>query len=513
LLITLASPLEAFGGPTRWATVTSLEVLRDLACMVLPPFALEKETLRGLVRWLGYHGTSFSPGQLLEVVLSLVPDFQTLTDSLQGHWSRFLASFFRKVLKGMTTMSDVNTIAAFIFKLRDITSLMKNLILLLLDASLAHTLAYFVDARCPKYMQFLLNGKYKGGLQVGEISCDGDGHVAFVLLTDIIYESINPSATEALLRGEYLGTEWSSKDFYMCLNTALEVMDVDGPLTVQVTAAFAFLRAILDAVASKLISISTSSMSCTTFQCYASPVVSTLAKRMRESSSPARFRALKLYLLKVLHMKRGLSLVEISNLATRCVQIRELNDYTTVLQWETMHEVINSLGFDPFWSSSAVFEKAGEAIYYLGSGNESRGGKLIERQTDQASQKQITAAIASRLYLPSASRALTPGERAASHWLLRPKSLQKWDSKWREMVHCFAQNDRVTTQWSNLKLSPNISTQDLWFRTLAAHILLVVTGLPRTSPLQVSFMLSELTIIVITDVTIACSRDVFDMYA
>jgi hypothetical protein len=59
----------------------------------------------------------------------------------------------------------------------------------------------------------------------------------------------------------------------------------------------------------------------------------------------------------------------------------------------------------------------------------------------------------------------------------------------------------------------NISTQDLWFRTLAAHILLVVTGLPRTSPLQVSFMLSELTIIVITDVTIACSRDVFDMYA
>jgi hypothetical protein len=112
-----------------------------------------------------------------------------------------------------------------------------------------------------------------------------------------------------------------------------------------------------------------------------------------------------------------------------------------------MNEVINSLGFDPFWSSSAVFEKAGEAIYYLGSGNESRGGKLIERQTDQASQKQITAAIASRLYLPSASRALTPGERAASHWLLRPKSLQKWDSKWREMVHCFAQNEYLNTRF------------------------------------------------------------------
>ena len=502
LLINLASPLYSFGGPTRWATVTSLEVLRDLACMVLPPLSSEKETVQVLVRWLGHHGTNFSPGQLLEAVLGLVPDFQTLTDSLQGHWSRFLNSFFRKVLKGKTTMTNVQTIAVFIFKLRDIRSVLKNLIVCLLDASIFHTMAYFVDARCPKYMQFLLNGTHRGGLQVGEIPFDGDGHVAFVLLSDIIYESIHPSDIERLLREEDLGTEWSSKDFRMCLNTALEVVNVDGPLTVQVTAAFAFLRAILDVVASELVSIHTSNMPSTTFQSYSAPLVSTLAKWIRESPSSMKVRALKLYLLKVIHIKRGLSLVEISKLATRCGQIKELHDYTTILQWETMHAVTNPLGFDPFWSSSAVFEKSGEAIYALASGNESKGGILIDRRTDQASQKQIIAAIASRLYLPSASRTLTAGERNASSWLLKPKNLSKWDSKWRELVDCFAQNDRATTQWSNVRLSPNMPTQDLWFRTLAAHILLVVTGLPRTSPLQVTFILPELTIVVMTQVTI-----------
>jgi len=488
LLINLASPLEAFGGPTRWAILTSLEVLRELAYMVLPPFSLEDEILQGLVKWLGSHGTEFSPGELLEAVLSLAPDPRTLTGSLREHWPRFLASFFRKVLKGKTRISDVNTIATFIFKLKDITSVMKNLILCLLDATLSHNLAYFVDARCPKYMQFLLNVEHKGGLDLGEFPFEGQGHTAFVILSDIIYESLNPDTTEALLRGEDLGTEWKSQDFLRCLTKALELMEGDGPLTLQVTAAFAFLRAVLDAVASELECILRAS---TNIAC-PSPVVSTLARSMREPSSPTRFVALRLYLLKVLHIKRGLSLVEISYLATRCGEIRGLNEYTAILQWETMHDVTNPLGFDHFWSSSALYDKAVEAINYISSFQENKGVRYLERHTDLASQKQITAAIASRLYLPSASRALTSGERAASTWLLgRQRCLQKWDPKWREVVPCFAQNDRVTTIWSNMKLSPNMSTHDLWFKSLSAHILFVVTGLPRTSPLQVTFLMTE----------------------
>jgi len=45
--------------------------------------------------------------------------------------------------------------------------------------------------------------------------------------------------------------------------------------------------------------------------------------------------------------------------------------------------------------------------------------------------------------------------------------------------------------WSNMKLSRTMSTQDLRFNIFFVHILLVVTRLPRTSSLQVAFVITK----------------------
>lgn len=471
LLIGLASPLKQ----TRWEILTSLEILRDLAYMVLPPRSLEQGTLQSVVKWFGSHGTDFTPGQLLEAVLRMSPDLDTLTEPLQDHWLRFLASFFQKVLQGKTSMTDVYTIGKFVFKLQDkLTSVMKNVIRAILDATLAHN-ALPEDPRFPRYMHFLHHSELLS--QLGEPSFEGDDHAAFVLFSDILYESLEPSSIVALLQKQ---EEWTDDSFFLSVRDALELVKGDGLLTVQVTAAFAFLRAVFDALATELERIFRRKASSTTFWGY---TLQYIARSMSISSSLPGFAALRLYLLKVLHMKRGLSLVEISSLASDCSEVKALEHYTSILHWETMHDVSNPLGFDPFWcSSSQIYERAGEAITQMSSNQESKGAKYFDRHTDLASQRQICAVIASRLYLPLAARALSSGERVASNWILsKSNRIQKWDHKWRDAVHCFA----GSTSWSDLRLTLNMPTHDLWFKTLAAHILFVVTGLPRSSPLQV----------------------------
>ena len=484
LLIKLASPLEAFEGSTHWATIVSLEVLRDVATLVLPPVSWDKGILEDFSKWVTKQGMNFTAGQLLEAVLSILPpDLDSLTGVAEEHFFRFLSTFFIKILNGGASMSDMNTIAGFIFRLENISCLMKGVVLRLLDVSVSHTLPFSVDTGCPAYILCLLNGDREGGLQVGAIPYDSEKHKAFVLLSDVVYEKISPFVTQRLLRGQDESTGWMYKDFLRCLDRALDLIG-EGVLTLQGATAIAFLRATLDAVAAELIDINKVVAYAPHQRSAFLTAMYRLPSTFVDRSSTDRFEALRLYLLKVLHMKWGLSLLEISNLATKCNEIRNLNDYHLILHWESMHKVTNPLGFDPFWSDSPLFVKASEAVHFMSIGQESKGKKFIER-ADQTGQSEIAAAVASRIYLTRASRLPNAGECSASHWFHSKSNLKKWDEKWRRVVRLFAPLDARPSEWE-IGLSPSMPTSELWCKSLAAHILFVVTGLPQTSPLQVS---------------------------
>lgn len=482
LLIKLASPLEAFEGSTHWATIVSLEVLRDVATMVLPPVSWDREILKDFSKWVTKQGMNFTPGQLLEAVLSILPpDLDSLTGVAEEHFFRFLSTFFIKILSGDASMSDMNTIAGFIFRLDNIPCVMKGVVLRLLDVSVSHTLPFSVDTGCLVYILSLLNGD--SGLQVGEIPYDSEKHKAFVLLSDVVYEKISPFVTQRLVRGQDGSTGWMYKDFLRCLVRALDLTG-EGVLTLQGATAIAFLRATLDAVAAELFDINKVVAYAPRQRSAFLTAMYRLPSVFVDRSSTDGFEALRLYLLKVLHMKWGLSLLEISKLATKCKEIQNLNDYHLILHWESMHKVINPLGFDPFWSHSPLFVKASEAVNYMSIGQENKGKKFIDR-ADPTSQSEIAAAVASRIYLTRASRQPTPAECSACHWFHSKTNLKKWDEKWRRVVRWFAPLDSRPSG-SEIGLFPSMPTSELWCKSLAAHILLVVTGLPQTSPLQVS---------------------------
>jgi hypothetical protein len=153
----------------------------------------------------------------------------------------------------------------------------------------------------------------------------------------------------------------------------------------------------------------------------------------------------------------------------------------------------NPLGFDPFWSSSQEFQKAGERIWSLGTRSAQQESKAARRSIENATegeQNAFTATVASRIFLVQAARKLTSRERDTAMSLNNMNLLHMWQPKWRKAILCFADlrsssSTTSTITQQQMGLRPNMPPQELWFKSLSAHVLLVVTSLPNTSPLQV----------------------------
>jgi hypothetical protein len=508
LLIKLASPL---GRSAHWTTLVMLEVLRDMACLVMPPVSWSNVILVHLAQWFQncryVVGTYyFSPGELLEAVLGFIPEMNTLAEeeeegvtSSRECWFRFLALFLEKILDSDDlTATDINTISAFLFQLSNPTCVMKGVMLKLLHMTRLHMSQQPIhNAHCPPCMHVLFDQKDTDFWIINKTtSFESEDHKIFVLLCDSVSDMIQPSVSRLVRQGSYTA-EWTYKDFKRYLLLAIEELkSADRPLSLRTVGSLALLRSTLHVIADELITVHKEAVH-SSDQIQVPQVVVTLAKELFHNSSP-KVAALKQYLFKVLHTCHGLTVQEINILVNNCKGKGKgnrggLDWYTSILEWDLMQlGADNPLGFDPFWSSSQEFQKAGERIWSLGTRSAQQESKAARRSIENATegeQNAFTATVASRIFLVQAARKLTSRERDTAMSLNNMNLLHMWHPKWRKAILCFADprsgSSTTSTITQQMGLHPNMPPQELWFKSLSAHVLLVVTSLPNTSPLQV----------------------------
>jgi hypothetical protein len=406
--------------------------------------------------------------------------------------------FLEKILDSNDlTAKDINTISAFLFQLSNPTCAMKGVMLKLLHMTQLHMSQQPIhNAHSPPCMHVFFDQKDTDFWIINKTtSFESEDHKIFVLLCDSVSDMIQPSVSRLVRQGSYTA-EWAYKDFKRYLLLAIEELkSANRPLSLRTVGSLALLRSTLHVIADELIIVHKEAVH-SSHQIQVPQVVVTLAKELFHNSSP-KVAALKQYLFKVLHTCHGLTVQEINILVNNCKGKGNrggLDWYTSILEWDLMQlGADNPLGFDPFWSSSQEFQKAGERIWSLGTRSAQQESKAARRSIENATegeQNALTATVASRIFLVQAARKLTSRERDIAMSLNNMNLLHMWHPKWRKAILCFADlrsssSTTSTITQQQMGLHPNMPPQELWFKSLSAHVLLVVTSLPNTSPLQV----------------------------
>ncbi len=255
------------------------------------------------------------------------------------------------------------------------------------------------------------------------------------------------------------------------------------PLSIHVVCSIALVRATLDFVAKELFVVHGNKYTNLHHLQVGNNIARILHDGFSNHGSPY-ILASKQYLLKVLKVHYGMSILDVSHLAFKCQRNKTLETYACMFDWEMLKEVTNPLGFNPFnlasssSSSSTSFESVSKTLWDMIYSQDENPRALIKK-ANMLEQAHITTTIASELYLVQAIRELSPQEISGTQWLINANNLQSWLPKWREAIHIF-----LGTQFMVLRLE--MDTYELRFKVLLAHVLLVVTSLPSDSPLQVN---------------------------
>lgn len=192
--------------------------------------------------------------------------------------------------------------------------------------------------------------------------------------------------------------------------------------------------------------------------------------------------AMTQYLMKVLRYHCGLSVQNLSHLANECRKSKSLALYAAILDWNMLKEVNNPLGFNPFTTLFTSYEEVGTLLWNSinAEGENVQRLKAALQNLRGDDQGAMASAVADMIFLSKASRKLFDKEASMVNWLIQEGNLKDWKEGWLDAVRCLAGSD-------HLRLSPASSPEELQFKALGAHILLVVSSFTPTSPLQVSF--------------------------
>jgi hypothetical protein len=477
--IKLASSLAAGSkGPNHELLMLMLCTLRDFATIVIIPLASTIESLESLAKWFIDHDMVYSPLSLIERVLNMTLDINSFKDDepQRAIWFRFLASFFNQLfeIQILITSKEISRMAYFLFDCIAPTCSMKNNMLRIVQASWSCTIGGVIDhePRCPQFMNgyctLFVNGGYWKTNQ------------PYILLGDAIYEAIQPTIIDKLMLGENT-EDWAYEAFVKRLSEAKDELVGNVPLSIHVVCSIALVRATLDFVAKELFVVHGNKHTNLHHLQVGNNIARILHDGFGNCGSPY-ILALKQYLLKVLKVHYGMSILDVSHLAFKCQRNKALETYACMFDWEMLKEVTNPLGFNPFnlasssSSSSTSFESVSKTLWDMIYSQDENPRTLIKK-ANMLEQAHITTTIASELYLVQAIRELSPQEISGTQWLINANNLQSWLPKWREAIRIF-----LGTQF--MVLRPEMDTYELRFKVLLAHVLLVVTSLPSDSPLQ-----------------------------
>jgi hypothetical protein len=237
---------------------------------------------------------------------------------------------------------------------------MKNIMLRIVQASWSYTIGGVVDhePKCPRFMNgyctlFVNDGYWKT-------------NQPYILLGDAIYEAITPTITDKLMLGKDT-EDWSYEAFVKRLSEAKDELVGNMPLSIHVVCSIALVRATIDFVAKELFVVNGNKHTNLHHVQVGNNIARILHDGFSNCGSPY-ILASKQYLLKVLKVHYGMSILDVSHLAFKCQRNKTLETYACMLDWEMLKEVTNPLGFNPFnlastsSSSSTSFESVSKTL-------------------------------------------------------------------------------------------------------------------------------------------------------
>lgn len=473
ILIKLVSNIST-GGPRLPSIMLMLRVLQDFGQLVICPLSIASEDLCSLAYWFERQRFGPSPESLITKITSLVPDMNTLHGIHRAAYLRFIASTFSRLLDSTSLTQDViSTISTVLFTIKTPTCLMKGVMVRLLQAAAQLLIPAEPKLDCPPLLQLLfLNCRNV----IKEQALGSELYEPFILLSDVISEAVRDFITPELLSG--MNPDRGAFSFNKFLTyVRLMTRELSLPstaLNLRVAGSFAVLRIIMEVLAQDLVTVQKKDPSIFKPR-LALDVTRTLTEFFKLSHS--NVLAIKHYLMKVLRYHCGFTIQNVSDLANECRSNKALELYSLILDWDMLREVDNPLGFNPFTTLFPGYEQTDQLLRTIIN---SDGDKLMIQDLGADEQGAVASVVASNIFLVKASRNLLEREASFTHWLQQPASLQAWDKKWEEAVHCL-----IGT--GPLQLSGSTTTSEqLQFRALAAHILLVVSSISPCSPLRVS---------------------------
>ncbi|KAG0610191.1 hypothetical protein M758_7G045200 [Ceratodon purpureus] len=476
ILIKLVSNIS-IGGPRIASIMLMLQVLKDFAQLVIWPLSIALEDLCSLAYWFERQRFVPSPDSLITKIMSLVPNMNTLRGTNRDVYFRFVASTFSRLLDSTSvTQGDISAMSTVIFNFNAPTCLMKGVVVRLLHKAAQLLIPAAPKLDCPPCLElFLLNCRNV----IREQPWSSETYEPFVLLSDVIYESVKASITPELLSGVDKDIEaFSFNKFHSCVSLMTKELTLpSGRLNLRVACSFALLRNIMEVLAQDLVTVQKKDP--TIFKPRLAPVIT---KALTEffNQNHSNVLAMKQYLMKVLRYHCGFSIQNVSYLANECRSNNSLKLYSLILDWEMLKEVDNPLGFNPFTTLFPNYERADEllwnTLYSEGEKLQMLKRRIQDLRVDE--QGGMASAVASKIFLVQASRNLFEKEVSFTNWLQQEATLQSWDKKWVDAVHCLAGTGPLQL------ISGTTTSEQLQFRTVAAHILLVVSSFSSRSPLR-----------------------------
>nr|XP_024402110.1 uncharacterized protein LOC112295119 isoform X3 [Physcomitrium patens] len=486
--------------PTHVSIMLMLRVVRDFAKLIILPLSVASEHLCSLSHWFLRHNLQPCSKLLVTKIISLLPDLNTQQGLRRKMYFRFVASTFSLLLDSNSVSQDViSTISAVIFHLKAPTCSMKGVMLRFLK-TVVQLLIPTPTLDCPHFLQLCF---VNCSNVIKEQAWESDVYEPFILLSDVIYESVRGFITPELLSG--VDTEaFKFNKFLQCLRVVTSVVKLpSGRLNFRAACAFAVLRSIMEVLARDMVTVQKKEPRI--FHPGLAPAASEVLGEFF-AKCHVNVISMKQYLMKVLYHHCGLSLQMMSHLACECQTNEHLKLYSHILDREMLKEVDNPLGFNPFMS---IFSNYGEndvllwkTVYSEGENQEKM--KLQIHNLHPTEQSAFASAIASKIFLVQASRELNDAELAVVNWLQQKATLQRWNEKWKDAI-------RFLIDTNPLSLGGNTTTaESLQSKALAAHIFLVVTSFPSNSPLQGYMTLNEKHMV--KDFVLATPNNVFSSF-
>jgi len=455
-----------------------LRVLQDFARLVVCPLSIALEDLFSLSHW--FQRQKFRPSLelLITKITSLLPDVNALQGLHREMYFRFIASTFCCLLDSTPVSQDViSTISGVIFRLKAPTCLMKGVMVKLLKAALK-VLIPAPTLDCPSLVQlsFLKGRNFIKEQAWQSVYCE-----PFILLCDVIYASVQGSITPELMAGVDI-KDFGFENFLQRLNQVTRELTLPtGTLNLRVACSFAVMRIIMEVLAQDLVTVYRKEIGI--FKPRLAPAI-TSALSTFFTQSHHNVLAMKQYLMKVLRYHCGFSIQNVSYLANECRRNKSLELYSMILDWNMLKEVDNPLGFNPFTTLFSSYEKTDELLWntVYAEGEKLQRLKAQVQDLSIPEQGAMASAVASKIFLVKASRKLFEKETIMVNWLQQEGILEYWETKWQDAVHCLVGN-------GPLQISCDSTSDQLQFKALAAHVLLVVSSFASTSPLRVSSLI------------------------